>query len=59
MKNPKVEEELRSVHPDEPLHEEPMGLVEDGSDLPAGMVRQILQGRQARMSGQATEYKFG
>lgn len=55
MKSSKVKNELCPVHQDEGLLEESMEFVEGNPDLPSDMVRQILQGRQERLSGQATE----
>lgn len=59
MKSSKVKNELRPTHPGEILHKESMEFVESNPDLPLDMVRQILQGRQERLSGQSAEYKFG
>lgn len=59
MKSLKVKNELRPTHPGENLQAESMKLVDDNPDLPLEMVRQILQGRQERLSGQSAEYKFG
>lgn len=59
MKSLKGKNELRPTHPGGILHEESMELVEDNPGLPLDMVRQILQRREERIFGQATEYKFG
>lgn len=59
MKSSKVKNELGPTHPGKVLREESLELVADNPGMPVGMVRQILQGREERISGQATEYKFG
>ena len=59
MKSSKVENELHPTHPGEILKEQSMKLVDDNPDLPLEMVRQILQGRKERLSGQSSEYKLG
>lgn len=59
MKSPKVKDELRPIRLGETLQEKPMELVEDKQSLTLDMVAQILQGRQERLLGQSSEYKFG
>lgn len=60
MKSPKIENELCPTHPPgEAVQEKPIELVEDNHGLPLDMVRQTLQGRQERLSGQSSEYKLG
>lgn len=59
MKSSKVENELHPTHPGEILKEQSMKLADDNLGLPLDMVSQILKGRQERLSGQSSEYKFG
>lgn len=59
MKSPKVKDELRPTPLCKTLQEKSMDLVEYNQGLPLDMVAQIHQGRQERLSGQSSEYKFG